>query len=218
MSNSVFPSLPGMKWNQQKTPVFSTMIQRSTSGREARASYYQYPVWIFDRSYELLRDDNTHNELKMIMGFYLSMYGAFDSFLFVDDSDSSANNQAIGTGNGTGNNFQMIRTYGANGFNFIEPILNIQANSNNTPINVYINGNLESSNNYSINLLNSGILTFVSPPANGANVSATFSYYFRVRFAEYTSSLDSPGGGGESFSQFMHNLWELKSMSLISVR
>jgi len=218
MSNSVFPALPGLKWNQQKTPVFSTMIQRSTSGREARAAYYQYPIYVFDLSYELLRDDTVHNELKNLLGFYLQMYGAFDSFLFVDSSDSNIANQPIGTGNNAGKNFQMVRTYGANSATFVEPMLNIQANGNNTPLNVYIAGNLQSANNYTVNLLNSGILTFNTAPANGANITASFYFYYRVRFAEYAPTLDQPGGGAESFNQFMKNLWELRSLSLVTVR
>ncbi len=359
MSNSVLPDLPGLKWGQKKTPVFSTRIQRTTSGREARAAFYQYPIYVFDLSYEVLRDDTLHNELKQLLGFYLTRQGAFDSFLYQDPSDYQASNQVIGTGDGNTVAFQMVRNYGAGNAIFVEPILNVQApvvsgnelminggislntagwnadgnctiasiagdqsgnclevtrtggseqhvtqwisglvigksyrgtgfvksgnsgneafrfditngngigatavqggNSNASwgnysvsfvadeankgftagkmsstagtmlfdtfslqaytiPLNIYVAGNLQQSGNYSVNYLNSGILTFNSAPTNGAVISADFSYYYRVRFAEYSSDLDSPGGGGEAFSQFMKNLWENKSMTLVTCR
>jgi uncharacterized protein (TIGR02217 family) len=359
MSNEVFPSLPGLKWNQAKTPVFSTRIQRSTSGREAAAAFYQYPVYTFDLSYEVLRDDTLHNELKQLLGFYLARQGAFESFLYRDPSDYQASNQVIATGDGNTLAFQMIRTYGAGNATFVEPILNIQqptlsgnelvengsfsttannwtgssatlssvangqagnalqvlrtlgfwqdatqivtvaagnnykfsgyvksGNSGNedgffyvydgndsnsatllsieftssnawvqkagfikpsgshvcidirknsstsgamlfdtislqdssTIFNVYINGNLQQAANYSVSYLNSGILTFNAAPANGAVISSDFSFYYRVRFSEYAPDLGSPGGGGEAFSQFMHRLWEAKSVTLVTRR
>ncbi len=76
MSNEIFPSLPGLKWSQSKTPIFLTLAQMSASGRETRLPLYVYPLWQFDLTYELLRDTTGHNELKSLMGFYLQRAGA----------------------------------------------------------------------------------------------------------------------------------------------
>jgi uncharacterized protein (TIGR02217 family) len=206
MSNSVFPTLPGLKWNQQKIPIFSTRIHRAFSGREYRASQYIYPLYQFDLSYEVLRDDTAHNELKQLMGFYLARAGAFDSFVYLDPTDSNVSNQAIATGNGA-NNFQMVRTYG----NYAELIYDIIPNANNTPLIVYIDGNAQNAANYTIGYNDSGALTFNSAPANNANISATFSYYYRVRFVEM-------GEGGEGFSRFAQRLFELRQLSFITAR
>jgi uncharacterized protein (TIGR02217 family) len=211
MSNEIYPSLPGLKWDQKKTPIFSTRIQKSVSGRELRSPFYVYPLYQYELSYDLLRDSNAHNELKTLMGFYLARQGAYDSFLYNDASDNNTSSQAIGTGDGNTVAFQMVRTYGGNNGNFTEPIYNIPANSNNTPINVYLNGNVQSANNYTVNGNNSGILTFNSAPANGANITADFYFYRRVRFEEYEE-------GDDAFNQFMQNLWNLNKVSLITVR
>ena len=37
MGNAVFPTLPGLKWGVTKTPIWSTQVQKSISGRELRA-------------------------------------------------------------------------------------------------------------------------------------------------------------------------------------
>lgn len=212
MSNSVFPLLPGLTWDQVKTPIFSTRIQKSTSGREARAACYVYPLYYFGLSYELLRDTNASNELKQIMGFYLARQGAFDSFLYVDPSDYKVFNQAIGTGNGAGTNFQMVRTYG----NFVEPIYDLALTGNFALPNgneaVSINIKVANNNNTAYTWGNNALLCFNAAPSNGAAIIATFYYYYRVRFEEYGEDSD------EAFVQFMRNLWELKKVDLYSVR
>ena len=83
MSNLVFPQLPGVQWDQKKTPIFNTITQRTVNLKEARVSLSQYPIYEYQLSYEVLRDDTANNELKTLMGFYLSRQGAFDSFLYI---------------------------------------------------------------------------------------------------------------------------------------
>jgi uncharacterized protein (TIGR02217 family) len=205
VSNEVFPSLPGLKWNQGKTPVFSTLIQIAASGRESRTPLYVYPLYEFDLSYEILRDDTAHNELKSLASFYLRMGGADDDFLYIDPSDNYTLNSLIGVGDGNNNSFQMVRSYGG----FIEPRYDIQSSNNQIPIVISVNGNTQANNSYSINYLRSGILTFNTNPIGV--ITANFSYYYRVRFLEYCV-------GGSAFSQFMKNLWEAKSVSFSTVR
>lgn len=209
MSNEIFPSLPGLKWNQGKTPVFSTLIQVAASGRESRIPLYVYPLYEFDLSYELLRDDTAHNELKNLAGFYLHMGGANNDFLYLDPSDNYILGSFIGTGDGNANSFQLIRIYG----NSIEPRYDIQQSNNSVPIKIYFNGNQQANNSYSITYLKSGLLTFAAnnTPPPTTIITADFSYYYRVRFIEY-------GVGDKGFSQFMKNLWEARSLSFHSVR
>ena len=49
---------------------------------------------------------------------------------------------------------------------------------------------------------------FVQPPANGAVISADFTFSFLVRFAKDVAE----------FTQFAHALWELRSLELVSVK
>jgi uncharacterized protein (TIGR02217 family) len=223
MSNLIFPTAQGLKWDLQKTPVFSTLIQKSASGRSLRAAFYQYPIYRYDLSYDILRDDVAHNELKTLMGFYLARQGAFDSFLYVDPSDNIVTGQAIATGDGVTAAFQLIRTYGG----FIEPCLDIQAPISPTPVlYIYVNGVLQDVSYYdiksyagTISYFNGGMLTFKAGHIPGAvPITANFSYYKRVCFLEYSDDGQVSGSSSNSFNQFMYNLWELSSLSFVTVR
>ena len=193
MSNDVLPALPGLTWDQEKAPEFSTSIQRSVSLTELRGSYADAPVWHFKRSYELLRDDATNNELQQLAGFFLDHLGRWDSWLYTDPDDYIVANQVIGTGNGSATTFQLYRSFGA----FNEPIANANTitlvSVNNTP-----------TSNYTHNTT-TGIITFNSPPAANGVVRWSGTYYYRCRFKDDTMQ----------FSQFMRQLWEAKSFEFV---
>ena len=212
MGNEIFPTLAGLKWDQKKTPIFSTLMQRSTSKKETRLSLFVYPLYQYDLSYEILRDDILNNELKTIMGFYLARQGAFDSFLYLDPSDNTVVGQVIATGNGSLKSFQMGRTYGG----FYEPRYRIAVPASPTPIlKIYLNASLQSSG-YTVDTY-TGLLTFANAPGSGVVITADFTYYQQVRFVEYVED-GSPGGGGSAFSTFAHNLWELQGLSFVTCR
>lgn len=85
-------------------------------------------------------------------------------------------------------------------------------------INVYVNSVWQSPNTYIPNYhtgnttwLHTGIISFLTAPGAYA-ITADFSFYYRVRFAEYEED------GGDGFNQFMKDLWELGSVSLITAR
>ena len=139
VSGPVFPVLPGLKWDVVKQPEFSTKIQRSASGREARAAFWTYPLWTYKLGYELLRDDAT-NELDTLLGFFLARRGAFDSFLFLDPDDNTITGQAFGIGDGVTAAFQLQRTLGA----FTEPCRDIKG----TPT-IYVDGTFQNRITYS---------------------------------------------------------------------
>jgi hypothetical protein len=118
MSDAIFPSLPGLKWGTVKKPIWSTKIQKSASGREARASFYSYPIYQFTLSYEVLRGQSGMPELQTLLGFFNARQGSFDSFLYEDIDDNTATDQQFGTGNGSTTVFQLIRSLGGN----VEPV------------------------------------------------------------------------------------------------
>jgi uncharacterized protein (TIGR02217 family) len=208
MGNQVFPQLAGLKWDIKKTPIFNTVTQRTVNLKESRVSLSQFPIYEYELSYEILRDDLVNNELKTLMGFYLSRQGAFDSFLYIDPSDCLVTAQPIGTGDGNTKIFQLYRTYGG----WIDTITDVQPRGASPALpvfNVYLTGSLQAQNSYSVSNYQSGLLTFVNAPSPGAVITADFSYYRRVRFVEYTE------GSGDAFSNFMYRLWELKKVTLI---
>src|SRR5258707_14954525 len=125
---AIFPSLPGLGWSVSKTPRFATRIQRAVSGRELRALDQPNPLWSWTLTYSMLRDQNDtraasgpgvgYDELRTLMGFFLQQQGAFQPFLFDDPTDDHASAQAIGSGDGGGAVFPLVRSM--NGF--AEPI------------------------------------------------------------------------------------------------
>ena len=211
MSTEIFPSLPGLRWEQKKTPIFSTRVQRSVSGREMRVPLFTYPLYQYDLSYELLRDKAT-SELAQLAGFYLKRQGAFDSFLYLDPSDYIVTGQPIGIGDGVTRSFQLGRTYGG----FFEPRWAIAMPGVPTPVvNIYLDG-VHQIGGYII-IYDFGTLLFAVAPALHTVITADFTYYQVARFVEYTED-GSPGGGGSAFNQFMYKLWELQSLSFITCR
>ena len=202
----IFPTLPGIAWSVTKTPIFQTRIQRAVSGRELRALDYPFPLWQFTLVFAFLRDNPAagFDELRTLMGFYLSCQGAFGSFLFQDPSDYQVTAQYIAEGDSSTSSFQLQRTMGTNlpGGGFAEPIV-----APNTVGAVYFDGITQDAAGYSVDL-SDGLVTFATPPATGLVITADFSYWFRCRFVD--DSYD--------FENFMYRLWQLKKLTFISVR
>lgn len=196
MSNLVFPALPGLKWDRQKNPMFSTHIQRATSLREIRLGLSAYPLWDFEMSYDVLREKDGYLELNQVRTLFLEVQGAYDSFLYSDPDDNAVTAQSIGTGDGNTTQFQLVRTLTGNGgFTFTEPVQNVSG----TAI-IYANG-VAVANSVS----STGLVTCNAAPSTGNVITWTGSYYYRVRFKE-----DS-----YQFNQFMYKLWELKKLSFV---
>lgn len=120
MSNVTFPVLPGLAWSVVKTPQWSTRIQKTVSGREYRAAFFNVPLWTFKLSYEVLRAGG-EQELQQLVGFFNARQGSFDSFLYRDPTDSTVTAQGFGVGDGATTAFQLTRTMGG----YTEPIQNV---------------------------------------------------------------------------------------------
>jgi uncharacterized protein (TIGR02217 family) len=202
----VFPVLAGLAWSVTKAPTFQTRIQRAVSGRELRALDYPFPLWQFTLVFAFLRDNPEagFDELRTLMGFYLSCQGAYGTFLFQDPSDFQITNQYIGGGDSSTTIFQLQRALGTSlpGGGFAEPI--VAPNSVNA---IYFDGITQSASTYSVDP-NTGLVTFATPPATSLAITADFSYWFRCRFVD--DSYD--------FENFMYRLWQLKKLTFISVR
>ena len=199
MSNAISPTLPGLAWNYQISPTFSTAIKRAVSGRELRVAYAAYPLWKISMSFEFLRDGNRGADLDTLVGMFLQMKGQFDSFLLSVPMDNTVTLANFGTGDGATTAFQLRRGFGAGGFSFQEPV----QNTNSTPL-IYKNGVLQTvSTNYNIDT--NGLVTFTVAPGNGLPLTWTGTYYYRCRFLQDMAD----------FSLFMQDLYELKKLEMI---
>lgn len=210
MSNAQFPDLRGLSWDYTLTPTFSTGLQQSTSGREVRAAFWSAPLWKLSLSYEFLHDDSQHvdqngySELQQLAGFFLARQGSFDSFL-IDLAqltrkplDSTVSGQPIGTGDGSTTSFQLVRNIGG----YLEQVQNPAGQS----ATVYVAG-VKKTQGADYTIAN-GLVSFASPPASGAAITADFQWLWRVRFAQ----------DEVEFGNFMYLLWEAKKVELIAVR
>jgi len=200
MSNDVFPVLKGLTFNNTRTPVWSTITHKSVSGKQQRASLWSYPIWRYKLSYEILRADEAHQELQTLVGFFLEHRGAWDSWLYEDPSDNTVTGQSIGIANGARTEFQLVRTYGANGNSFAEPMTAIKG----APT-IKVDGVTVDPVNYTVG--DTGLVTFATAPESGA-ITADFSYYFRCHFT----------ADEMEFNQFMYQLWEAQTVEFETVK
>lgn len=197
MSDAIFPVLPGLTWDVKRSPEFSTTMVRGADGGETRIGNWVYPLWHWTLTYELLRDDAT-DELKTLLGFFLSRQGKLDDFLFDCVGDNAVTGQGLGVGDGSTVAFPCVRAYGA----FVEPVKALKA----APV-IKVAGVAKTIGaDYSVSA--TGVVTFVAAPPVGAAVTADFSYYWRVRF-----DIDAA-----EFNQFAQRFWDLRECTLVSVR
>ncbi|MDE1145645.1 MAG: DUF2460 domain-containing protein [Azospirillaceae bacterium] len=192
---AIYPALAGLGYSVVKKPTWSTKIATAASGRETRMAFWSAPIWQFTLTYDFLRDTATANELKSLLGFYLQMQGAFGSFLFVDPDDNQATGQTLAVGDGMTMSFVLVRTFGG----YVEPVGGVTGS-----VVPYVDGIRQTSGFSAAG----NVLTFSTPPANGAVISADFTYAFLCRFQE----------DGLEFEKFAAQLWQTKQVGLISVR
>lgn len=202
----VLPALPGLQWNLTRSVEFSTLTRRTVSLDEFRFEQASYPLWTYEFSWDLLRDQSNtssptspYNELRILLGFFLAHRGAGRAFYYTDPDDGTVTDMSFGSGDGSTTAFQLTRAYGASGFTLAEPVQNL----NGAPSAIKDNGSTVSPSAYTVGA--TGIITFNTPPVNGHALTWSGSYYQRLRFVEDASN----------WRQFMKNLWENRKMSCV---
>ncbi len=200
MSNEIFPSLPGLQINVQRSASWPTSIQETATGKEVRIQVQPMPRWSWSLSFEFLMDDRTAgvSDLQKLVGFWLRHRGAFEPFRYRDPDDFAVTDSPIGIGTGTKAEFQLVRSLGGSGsaYRFDEPIQEIEA------VTVKVDGVAVSAL-----LGTAGVVTLAEAPALGAVVTASFSYWWRVRFTDPDIDVQ----------QWVHKIWRTKSVSLVQV-
>jgi uncharacterized protein (TIGR02217 family) len=196
VSNAVFPTLAGLAFNIGRSPVWSTQVADSASGRQYTLSKRLYPLWHFKLPFEVLRAAGGWTEWQTLVGFINARRGRYDDFLYQDPRDCQVTAQSFGTGDGTVRTFQLLRTLGG----FTEPVGGV----NTGTATVYVNGTPTSVTFDSTQSL----VTFAAPPALGAALTWTGQFYFRCRFMQDEISME----------QFMQDMYTAKSVEFKSFR
>ena len=142
-----------------------------------------------------------YTDLRALEGFYHQRQGAFDSFLYFDPGDAQATAQAIGTGDGVNTAFQLVSNYGGALLPQQNPI---------GPVGVFVSG-VQQSSGYTLGApgtSGAGVVTFGAAPGAAAPITATYGYLQRLRFKD----------DQVEFNEFLSNLWELRTLQLMSVK
>jgi len=144
-------------------------------------------------------------EYQTFIGFALARMGRFDTWLYQDADDNQVTNQMVGVGDGVTTSFQLVRAWGGVG-GFVEPIF-----APNVVAAVRVNGEVLAAGTWSASPWGAtipGRLTLTTPPAVGAALTADFSYYFPVRFAD--DNMD--------FEKFMLGRYRSKEIKFASIK
>lgn len=192
MSSSVYPVLPGIAWSVLRTPMFSTVVKQTDSGREFARAAWTSPRYTYQLTYEFLRKA----DYETLKGFFCQMRGNFDTFLFEDPEDKDVTAEQFGTGDGTTTVFQLLRTRGG----WADPVYEPHGT-----VNIYNNGTLVSSG---VSIGANGVVTFTTPPAAAHLLTWTGSFYWRCRFTK--TMMD--------FDQFMKTFWTVRRVEFITVK
>ncbi len=207
MSTQIFPTLKGLEIEIKRTEIWDgTTIQESVSGKRTAIQNWSYPRYAWELSASVLPSSSALNnapasaDFQSLMGFFNSRGGRFDTFLYTDTDDNSVTAQALGTGDNTTTGFQLVRTLGG----FVEPVY-----APNTVSNVYLNAVAQGSSLWAVSTWGSaspGVVTFTAAPTSTQAVTATFSYYWPVRFDENSMT----------YTRFLQYLYENKSIKFSS--
>jgi len=198
MSDLIFPTLRGLTYPITKTPQHNTITQRSMSGIPKFFQQYTYPYYTLKLQFDYLSDNsNPLDDVHTLMGFYNSVGGAGQDFLFADPlfENNVATNQLFAVGDGVTSSFQLAKSYGG----FVEPVFGLIM----TPI-ITINGVATTAFTWNTHAL----ITFATPPPLNAQIAWSGDWYYRCHFL--TDKND--------FDQIFCDAWELQDLQLETVK
>lgn len=195
MTVPTFPTLLGVSYPIDRSPIWSTDKETAFSGQDGAFPNWSYPRYQYKVPFNYLGNDLAANyDWRTLLGFYNKVKAsAGNMFQFNDREDGSITAQQIGTGDGATTAFQLVRTLGG----FVEPVF--------APLTVTakVNGSTVSSS-----FSAAGIVTYASPPSGGAALTWDGTYNWYCRFDDDTIK----------FSNFLAKFWDLKELSFTTVK
>lgn len=197
MTLPVFPVVPGLGWSVNRTTEWSTPKADSLSGKSIRYANWTFPKRHFTLTINVMRTAAAFIEWQTFEGFFNLVQGAFGPFAYDDPNDDTAVNQGFGQGDGVTTAFQLTRAL-AVGVS-AEPVFLV-----NTLSAINVAGTPTSA--YSISAY--GLVTFNTPPALGAALTWSGTYWWACQFDEDTMD----------FENFMYQLMRTKSVKFSTVK
>lgn len=152
-------------------PVRPTDIVSLASGGEHRNNSHARSR----RRYNVGAAIRNRDDAVAVINFFEARSGQLHSFRFRDPLDhASAEAEFIGEGDGIKAEFQLIKSYADNAGSWTRTITKPRAET----VSIFVNGNPA---DVTVDEL-TGIVTFASPPALGASITAHFEFDVPVRF------------------------------------
>lgn len=193
MALPVFPALIGLDWPVLRTPDWSnTDVQRSVTGKRTTLARQSYPFYRYELSHSLLRSDAANLEWQTLLSFYNSVNGPANLFRYTDPADGTATAQAIATGDGVTQNFQLVRTLSGIGASFTDPVFYP------TAAQLFDNGSPIGGGSYTLGPTGNIFMNL----AAGHVLSWTGTFDWLCRFDDSSAT----------FEQFMITFWALKKI------
>jgi uncharacterized protein (TIGR02217 family) len=164
-------------------PTFATDKLTMVNGQERRLQNRSVAIHTYQWSYK-----NTSLQIEAsLKAFWFDRRGDFKAWLLKDWSDFSGLAEPVGVGTGALVDFQLIKTYTAGANPYQRTIRHLKSGT----LAVYVDGALQTlTTHYTVNA--TGLVSFVSAPANGLIVTATYEFFVPVRFEgdRFTSVVD----------------------------
>jgi uncharacterized protein (TIGR02217 family) len=153
-------------------PQFNTEVVALSSGYEKRNANWDYPRERWNVAYGI-KDESL---LTLLSEFFYARKGRLTGFRFKNPDDFQTTDEELGTGDGSTQGFQLVRTYTSGGETTTRKITKPVAGT----VDVYVDSVLQGSN-VSVDTT-TGIVTFDSPPSSGEVITADFDFDIPVRF------------------------------------
>lgn len=160
-------------------PERRTDVVTLAGGGEQRNGRWQHSRRRYNAGYGV----KSRADMAAVLAFFEERRGRLHGFLWRDGLDYSsggaaptAQDQPIGTGNGSRSSFQLTKRYGASFDPYFRPISRPVSGS----VKVAVAG-VELLSGWTVDNA-TGIIGFTVPPANGAAVTAGFLFDVPVRF------------------------------------
>ncbi len=188
-------------------PERRTQIVELASGDEERNASWANSRRRYDAAYGIRRAD----DLAAVVAFFEARNGRLYGFRWKDWADytsrlpsglPAATDQALGTGDGTATDFQLVKVYSSGSQSWTRTITKPVDGT----VTVAIDG-IEQSSGWSVDTT-TGLITFTTAPASGAIITAGFEFDVPVRFD--TDTLD--------VTLDIERLGSITSIPLIEVR
>ena len=166
MSTILFPlNARRVKWDSTVEQDWTVNEQTSASGKSRTQTSQSLPAWVFTITFPALSSE----ERNKLFAFFTRVKGSTLPFFYKDAEDYKA--EKVTLPKNTDGTYQLVAWM--NGQQ--EPIYYADS------LTVYVDGTAQDSTAYTVS---DGAITFTTAPASTAKVTATYEYWWKVRFSK----------------------------------